>query len=190
MIGLVPIWSGSFPSKGEWKRMTYEAVSDHEFPRWRLQLRLFRKLSDFRVVQLQITPSVWWTVARYNVKIKSACCTMLKLLCGCNKLRVNMDTDMEYAGRVCTICNNGQIEDVAHMVMDCAHYVDIRNTMYEKLQSCLQQEAERILLSLPVRIRFYILMGLDYPPLLDSVWDIRYFACQGIKRMYDRRCAV
>ena len=158
-------------------------MSDYEFSRWRLQLRMYRKLADFRVVHLQITTSVWWTVARYNVKLKSACCTMLRLLSGCNKLRVNMDTDIDHAARVCTLCNNGRIEDVYHMVMDCAPYVEIRNTMHEKLHSCLQQDTERTLLYLPDMIKYYILMGLDYPFAAEALWDIRYFSCQGIKRI-------
>ena len=75
------------------------------------------------------------------------------------------------------------------MVMDCAHYVDIRNTMYEKLHYCLQQETERTLLSLPDMIKYYILMGLDYLFAAEALWDIRYFLCQGIKRIFDRHMA-
>ena len=105
------IISGEIPGKMEWKRMCNNAMRDHEFARWRLDLKLYRKLDIFRVVHLKIEPSVWWTVTRNNVRLNSSCCTMLRLLAGCNQLRTNMDTHIPYNERICIYCDNDCVED-------------------------------------------------------------------------------
>ena len=62
--------------------------------------------------------------------------------------------------------------------------------MFDKVERAVGCETFALLDSLPVRIVFYILMGMAYPMPYKDVWAIRSVVCQGIKKMYELRQTV
>ena len=181
------ILSGRIPSSGNWKKQCERAISDHDFSRWRLSLRMYRKLTDFRVIYTEIVMSGWWTIARYNVTLKKSCCTMIRLISGCSQLKVDMDVHLAFDQRICGLCPSGQVEDLFHILIDCTYYNDLRRSLFEKLECSLSQETYTLIDSLPVRIVYYILMGMNYPISYHDLWKLRCISCQGVSQMYNRR---
>ena len=186
LLHIIEDWlaSGLLPGKMAWKGQYVKAVNDYIFARWRLQLRLCRKLADFRVVQIFIEPSVWWKISRINVRLKKNCCNMIKLLSGCDRLRINTDIEVPVEQRICTLCDLNKIDDLYHMVMECKHSIDTRNMLYLKIKNCIVDADYRHFISLSKQMQFYILIGLVYPFCDESIDQIRYFSCQGISKMY------
>ena len=184
------IVSGTFPGKIEWRKCCKQAAYDHEVARWRLDIRLYKKLNNFRVVQVHIEASAWWILARYNLNLKRQCSTMLRLLAGCSQLRAYKDVNVPYDSRLCTLCDQGQVETLYHMVMCCEHYEDIRTDMMNRIYGNILPEHQETLQALNGDLFFYILMGLEFPISDGGLWSIRYISCQGINKMYRRRVTV
>ena len=157
------ILSAQIPTKASWTKFCRNALMDHEFTRWRMQLKMYRKLSDFRVVYTTIDISIWSIIPRYNVHLKHACSTMLRLTVGCSQLRINTDIHLPMEERICPMCKLAHVEDLFHLVMECEHYDDIRKLMFEKISMGISYENWDHLQSLPTRIVYYILLGKCYP---------------------------
>ena len=86
-----------------------------------------------------------------------------------------------------TLCDSGAVEDTFHLVIDCTYYNDIRRTMFDKVEHSVSPETFALLESLPVKIVYYVLMGMTYPMPYRDLWATRSIVCQGIKKMYERR---
>ena len=115
---------------------------------------------------------------------------MMRLLAGSNQLRENYDTNIPYNERVCTLCNGGEVEDLFHMVMNCIVYRDIREMLFQNLHNELTEESFRTLVSLPTRIIFYIIMGMDFPLCRGDIWRVRCISCRFVSKMYELRQKV
>ena len=189
LLSEVESWleSGDIICKHSWKKLCKQAVMDYSFPRWRLQLKLYRKLSTYRVIQLFITPSVWWCVARNNVKLKMACCTVLRLLNNCDRLRINIDVSVPRNERLCECCTKGEVEDLYHMLMSCLLYNDICETMINKIDLEISEQSRSSIYSLSPLMQYYIYLGLDFPISQDDLICLREISCQAIHKMYCRR---
>ena len=181
------LMTGFIPSKALWRKQCVSKVGDHEFSRWRLKLKMYRKLSDFRSVYTEISMSVWWTIARHNVTLKKVCSTMVRLVSGCSQLKVDKDIHVSYDQRICTLCVSGQVEDLFHMLIDCTHYNDIRTGLFNRIEHSVSEETYKLLDSLPVKIVYFILMGMSFPINFEDMWKIRCISCQGVAKMYNRR---
>ena len=154
--------TGIIPSKSSWARMCKRLLLDHQFSRWRLSLKFYRKLSYFRIICTQIEMNAWWTLSRYNICLKYACSIMLKIISGCSLLRLDRDTNIPRDERICLMCNVNSVEDAYHVVMECSYYDDIRTTLFIDLERHLSSVTFKHFIELPIMIRFYILMGMDY----------------------------
>ena len=181
------ILTGILPGKQQWSRRCRNAAMDHEFSRWRIQLRLYRKLSDFRVIYTQIEASVWWLIARYNICLKKSCITMMRLIAGCSQLRIDCDTHLPRNERVCMMCDLGEIEDLFHMVIGCTYYNGLRKEMFERLENCLSPETYNSFERLPLKVMFYILLGMSFCFPFSDLWTLRVISCQGVRKMYEHR---
>ena len=104
---------------------------DHVHRNWRFQLSLFPKLNTYRIINTEFKVSCWWTMARTYPFLKKPCCTVIKLLCGSNRLTVNMNTTLPRYQRLCILCNLGVVEDLYHFVPESSRYVKLRNELYE-----------------------------------------------------------
>ena len=129
--------SGLAPSKSQWSNKCQGVIMDYEFSRWRMYLRMYSKLSDFRVVYTKIDVSVWWVIARYNICLKKNCSLLMRLISGTSQLRVDSDVNVPRDQRICLQCDDQKVEDLFHMVIDCTRYIDIRK--YDQLSNSYRQ---------------------------------------------------
>ena len=81
------IMSGILPPKESWKKIVKKLIDDKDFAAWRFDLKLHSKLGLFRTIVLKNEPCIWWDMTKMFRPMKNACCTMLRLLYGCNCLR-------------------------------------------------------------------------------------------------------
>ena len=181
------VQTGILPSRIVWKKMITKVIYDKEFSTWRLDLKLYTNLTLFRTIILQIEPCVWWDIAKNFRFLKKACCTMLRLLCGCNGLRLYKDVDVNRAERYCLQCNLNCVEDVKHFVMKCHSSADIRQAMFENIFSEISADSRITMHSLSDDMVFYVLMGLDFPISGQDRNLIRVNSAFHINTMYKQR---
>ena len=63
----------------------------------------------------------------------------------------------------------------------------MRENIQAELEMIIAPPSYRLLCGLPDKIRFYVLMGMDYPDLGIDIWGVRIIACTNIYKMYASR---
>ena len=101
-----------------------------------------------------------------------------------------MRTDLPYNRRVCTVCTDNIVEDLYHMVMSCTLYEDIRTAMMAEIYRGVSDENKCLLDTMSSKLLFHVLLGMNYPLTDYEIWQVRYYSCQGVYKMYKRRLAV
>ena len=190
ILHIVLSWidTGKMPSKIMWKKMVKKVLSDVTFASWRFEIKLYSKLSLFRVVVTSIKPSCWWMLARTMPCLKIPCCTMIKLLCASNVLAVNKKCNLPRSERLCIQCI--KVEDTLHFIMSCNSFSTIRNELMMLIFYNLSIEGRLMWSQLGEVMQMYILMGLEFPLPSDDLYIIRYFSCIYVHRMYKERKAL
>ena len=190
ILHIVLSWidTGKMPSKIMWKKMVKKVLSDVTFASWRFEIKLYSKLSLFRVVVTSIKPSCWWMLARTMPCLKIPCCTMIKLLCASNVLAVNKKCNLPRSERLCIQCNT--VEDTLHFIMSCNIFSTIRNELTMLIFHNLSIEGRLMWSQLGEVMQMYILMGLEFPLPSYDLYIIRYFSCIYVHRMYKERKAL
>ena len=97
---------------------------------------------------------------------------MLKLLSGCNCLRVFSREDHK-----CILCNVGEDETVEHFVMYCGVFSTYRDFMMAELYNSVDVITKTLLLGLPRKILFYMLLGMDYPISTEMLLVVHRTSC-------------
>lgn len=151
---------------------------------------LYPKLAIYRVIHIMYIPSIWWTITKSLPFLKKPCTTMLRLLCGCNILAVNIKTNVERNVRLCCVCTLGQVEDLMHFIMSCPVFDDMRTELLSRIESNLSLEGKASWLELSKYMKCLLLLGLDFPLSKEDMFCIRYFSCISVNNMYVRRRAL
>lgn len=85
------------------------------------------------------------------------------------------------------MCNLGMVEDLFHLVMECGHYTDIRQCMFDEIRMGVTYDSWQHFETLSDKLVYYILLGMCYPLLQFDMWSLRTISCQSIRKMYIRR---
>ena len=169
------------------KSIVHKSMSNYVHKKWRFQLTLYPKLKIFRIVNTEFKLSCWCVMAKMYPFLKKPCCTMLRLLCGSNRLAVNMDTSLPRNQRLCIYCNLGAVEDLFHFVFECPRFVDIRDKLCHLINNNISMESNRSLCKLSDYMKFLIFVGLEFPLQGCDIWFIRYYSCIYLNNMYIKR---
>ena len=178
---------GTVPSKECWKKMCSNVINEYELSRWRLDLKFYFKLVDFRVVLLNISRICWWDMAKADMSLKKSCIVIMRLLTGVNILRINTDHDLDRNQRVCLQCSLSEVENNYHFIMRCSRYAVIRRQLYERIRMNVKPVTLEHWQHLSEQMQFLILLGLEYPLLKDDLFKIRRLSCISIHTMYRKR---
>ena len=174
-------------SKLSWKSIVQKAMSDSVHKKWRFQLTLYPKLNIFRIVNTECKISCWCIMAKMYPFLKKTCCTMLKLLCGSNRLAVNTDTLLPRNQRLCIYCTLHVVEDLYHFVVECPKFADLRDKLHVLINENISIENVTTMHNLSEYMKFLIFVGLDFPLKGCDIWVIRYYSCIYLNNMYVRR---
>ena len=186
---VVNVEEGIIPTKSEWKRVVSKAIEDKVHGEWRFLLSLYPKLEVYRAVVNKYSFLCWWEMAKSLPFLKKACVGIARLLSGCHILNVAMKLDVVRELRFCDICNTQVTEDLYHFVMECRRWNQLRNYMLNTIDQALSPDTLNHWQSLSNKMRFLILLGLDYPLPLEELMIIRYTSCVHILKMYRQRRA-
>ena len=122
--------------------------------------------------------------------LKAACVTMVKLLSGCNTLRLYSDFSIDHKLRICNTCDSGNIEDVYHIVMECQAYLDSRGDLFRDIENTVIEQVLHLFSSLSDQMRFYILMGLENPIIELALSVMRKTSAYNINKIYNKGNAL
>ena len=178
------------PSKDTWKSFVKSKVRDVCHNNRRFELSLFPKLVIFRIVHTLTQPLCWWQLCKLYPFLKKPCCTMLRLLGGCNILAVNVKHECDRKLRICIHCDLNKVEDLEHFILYCTKFTDQRLSLWSQIQDNLSVELKSVWNGLSKYMKFLIIMGLDFPMLACDLNMIRYFACINVNNMYVKRRAL
>ena len=160
------------------------------FAEWRFELKLYPSLVIYRQIVTKMYNFVWWELVQMYPKCKKPCITMTKLVCGRNRLAINTQHEKEYEARICKYCTNNVVEDLMHFVLKCPIYDDIRNSLFCTIMCELSYEGSMIFNRLKDQTKLLLLLGLEYPLLIEDKFILRYISSVHINQMYKKRCSL
>lgn len=120
-----------FPSKFIWKREVKRKVFKVERQEWTRAIQYNTKLDIFRHIVHDIEPHAWWEFSRENPMFLGCVNTIMKLIFGEHRLNVNSGrmTGVPRNMRLCTMCVQGQVEDLEHFILHCDKYYHTRQSL-------------------------------------------------------------
>ena len=169
-------------SKGMWSMKIWEIAWKIEDIDWNFRTMYFNITKMYMEIETGPQYSVWWKIADTNPKIIRQCETMIKIVCGASKLKVD-DHRNRSEGTMCSLCDNYAKEDIYHVTMQCKATEHLRIEMLKTL-------SERIGVRYCTMINsredyFYIMMGKnceDIPvEVMTNFWAT---SCIYISKMY------
>ena len=119
--------------------------------------------------------------------LKKYCITMVKLLCGVSNLACDILGDINPYQRRCTQCEEGVEETVYHFIMSCPLNTVKRSILFRDICSALSDQNVRVFNDFSDTIKFYIVMGLDFPFSHEELLEIRKISCINVNKMYSKR---
>ena len=180
--------SGVMPSKSEWRVAVKSAIDDKTHSEWRFLLSLYPKLDVYRVIVQKSSLLCWWELVKSLPFLKKACVVIVRLLSGCHILKVAQKLDVDRQYRICDNCDSGKVEDLYHFVVECSKWKEVRGCMFRTIDQSIDIQSEWHMLSL--KMKFYLLFGLEYPLPPDELFAIRYSSCVHVLKMYKLRKAA
>ena len=181
------ISSGEVPSKTAWKKQVVSWVNDKMFTNWRFLLTLYSKLELYRIIFPTCGPVCWWQMSKSLPFLKNACVIMMRLLSGTHVLAISKLSTLPRGQRICRFCNDRAVEDVQHFILLCTKWSETRLNMLRTIEMLLPHELLQQWSLLPMEMKMYILLGLEYPFPCEFICAIRYISCVHIQKMYNSR---
>jgi hypothetical protein len=107
-------------TKTEWRRKVVLEICKDEYYRWKAVCLMYKKLSIYRLVVMDLKESIWWKVAKEAPETLRACKFMIKLITGENGLEVNTGrfSNEQREERLCKLCKT-DVETEAHFLLSC-----------------------------------------------------------------------
>ena len=115
-----------------WKNMVQDRAWVLEDTDWQNRVNMFKICKNLDKVIGPPHYIIWWQIGDRHHHLQKQCEVMVKLLYGASQLKSD-DKNLKRpvpSERVCTLCNNFEIEDTKHMVLQCEYHNDARRTMF------------------------------------------------------------
>ena len=169
-------------SKEGWSRTVWENAWLVEDTDWDIRIRYFEITKLYKDIEEGPKYSIWWAIADENPGIIRQCETMIKLICGASKLKID-DQRIKNDGVLCSNCENYANEDARHVIMQCNGTEHIRREMTTMIE-------EKIGITYYSKIKatgdlFNVMMGkrcIEIPTeIMSKFWAI---TCIYVSKMY------
>ena len=169
-------------SKEIWSRKVWENAWYVEDTDWDIRIRYFEITKLYKDIEEGPKYSIWWSIADENPGIIRQCETMIKLICGASKLKID-DQRIKNDGVLCSHCENYANEDARHVIMQCNGTEHIRREMTTTIE-------EKIGIMYYSKIKetgdlFNVMMGkrcIEIPTeIMSKFWAI---TCIYVSKMY------
>ena len=112
---------------------------------------------------------------------------MVRLLCGSHGLAVCKQSNLNRAERLCLLCDNNEVEDLFHFTMVCPKWDVFRQSLMSNVSDNLSDEGSVAWDALSIRMKFLLIIGLEFPLPNNDLTVIRQHACLKISKMYKKR---
>ena len=112
---------------------------------------------------------------------------MIRLLVGCNCLRVNKDMNLERKYRTCMQCDMNVIEDSLYFIMFCPAFHVMREQFFTTLRQNVTYNSMTLLQSLPPVMKLYIFLGMSFPIDTEDLTKVRYYSLLFCHMCYTQR---
>ena len=115
---------------------------------------------------------------------------MMRLISGCNELRLYRDVNVCCDDRFCQFCQLCEVEDLFHLVMSCTTYYEIRSEFFQDIENVLSPASVYNFLILPKSMKFLLIMGLEFPYGDSELLNFRKLAVYYVNKMYRKRLFI
>ena len=112
---------------------------------------------------------------------------MTRLICGSSVLALYKRMEVLRVNRICMLCDSNEIEDLAHFILRCTRFDEIRQSLLSVIPQSLSEGGQEMWGQLSINMILYVLLGLEYPFQSQDLVLIRYTSCVHIHRMYKAR---
>jgi len=115
----------------EWNELIREKLHEREQIKWRTQCLVRPKLRTYSKLKKELR-----TEPFLQLYHRGGIPELVKIRGGSNRLRIEQGRYVKEAveDRVCLYCNNDEIEDEYHFMVDCKVYEDLREVMWQKCE--------------------------------------------------------
>ena len=133
-IGLGHIWdTEEVGSEKDWKSLLKASIQAREEKEWITEMSLFPKLRTYRKLKFVLEREEYLETVTDREERRR----MTALRGGTNPLRIEIGRwkGEQLQDRTCTLCAKGEVEDEAHVLLDCSTYERERSEMFSKIQT-------------------------------------------------------
>ena len=124
-------------TKQMWKTMVWDRAWSLEDTLWGLESRLHKELALFMRINQETWYLTWWALSNKFPNIIHICENLARIICHssllkCDDIRLK---SLPPVSRICTLCDLYAVEDASHVIMQCPGTQQLRNDMFEELES-------------------------------------------------------
>jgi hypothetical protein len=133
-IGLGHIWdTEEVGSEKDWKSLLKASIQAREEKEWITEMSLFPKLRTYRKLKFVLEREEYLETVTDREERRR----MTALRGGTNPLRIEIGRwkGEQLQDRTCTLCAKGEVEDEAHVLLDCSTYEREGSEMFSKIQT-------------------------------------------------------
>ena len=89
--------------------------------------------------------------------------------------------------RKCLYCSSNEIENLYHFVKDCESFNTERIHLCDDVELYVHEESLLLFNGLPRKIKYFIIMGMDYQMCSEDLFRIRCLSAYYVNIMYRKR---